>query len=40
MTHSRATSDMYYDRDLRRDAAIHAHGRIRALMQQDEEEQD
>ena len=38
MTHSRATSDMYYDRDLRRDAAIRAHGRIRALMQQEDQE--
>ena len=38
MTHSRATSDRYYDRDLRRDAAIRAHGRIRALMQQEDQE--
>ena len=38
MTHSRATSDRYYDRDLRRDAAIRTHGRIRALMQQEDQE--
>lgn len=32
LNHSRATQDTYYDRNLRRDAAISAHRRIRELL--------